>query len=83
MDCLVITNISIYKAIAEEAYQNMVELMDAGQRPKPDGSTGWIITFDPKQTSFKQSMISIVFTGIWLEALMHLSHCKKIREKQI
>jgi len=77
MDRLVITNISIYKAIAEEAYQNMVEMMNAGRRPKPDGSTGWIITFDPKQTSFKQSMISIVFTGIWLEALMHLLIVRK------
>jgi len=77
MDGIVITNISIYKAIAEEAYQNMVELMDAGRRLKPDGSTGWIITFDPKQTSFKQSMISIVFTGIWLEALMHLLIVRK------
>lgn len=77
MDRLVITNISIYKSIAEEAYQNMVELMDAGRRPKPDGSAGWIITFDPKQTCFKQSMISIVFTGIWLEALMHLLIVRK------
>ncbi len=30
------------------------------------------MTFDPKQTSFKQAMISIVFTGMWIEALMHL-----------
>lgn len=50
----------------------MHELMDAGRRPKPDGSDGWIITFDPFQNSLKQSMIAIVFTGMWFEALMHL-----------
>ncbi len=72
MDRLVITNIAIYKAIADEAHQEMVQLMEAGRRPKPDGSAGWIITYDPNQTSFKQSMVSIVFTGMWLEALMHL-----------
>ncbi|MFX0203726.1 MAG: hypothetical protein ACFFCW_47110 [Candidatus Hodarchaeota archaeon] len=77
MDRLVITNIAIYKAIADEAHQKMVQLMEAGRRPKPDGSAGWIITYDPNQTSFKQSMISIVFTGMWLEALMHLLVVKK------
>jgi len=72
MNSPVITNISVYKAIAEEAHQKMRELIDAGRRPKPDGSQGWVITYDPTQASFKQAMISIVFTGMWLEAMMHL-----------
>jgi hypothetical protein len=72
MDRPVITNIETYKAIADEAHAHMVAAMEAGRRPEPDGSPGWIITFDPDQTSFKQAMISIVFTGMWLEALMHL-----------
>jgi len=66
------TNASVYKAIADEAYQEMVQSLEAGRRPKPDGSPGWIVTYDPKQTSFKQAMISVVFTGMWLEAVMHL-----------
>ena len=77
MDRLVITNIAIYKAIADEAHQEIVQLMESGHRPKPDGSAGWIKTYDPNQTSFKQSMVSIVFTGMWLEALMHLLIVKK------
>ena len=77
MDRLVITNIAIYKAIADEAHQEVVQLMEAGRRPKPDGSPGWIKIYDPNQTSFKQSMVSIVFTGMWLEALMHLLIVKK------
>ena len=53
MDRPVITNIETYKAIADEAHAHMVAAMEAGRRPEPDGSPGWIITFDPDQTSFK------------------------------
>lgn len=77
MDDLVFTNITIYRAIANEAYQKMVQLMEAGRRRKPDGSPGWIITYDPNQTSFKQSMISLVFTGMWLEGFLHLLIVKR------
>jgi len=72
MNLFVLTNAAIYKTIADEAYQNMVQSVEAGRRPKPDGSAGWVITYDPNQTSFKQAMISLVFTGMWLEAMMHL-----------
>lgn len=72
MENWVTTNLRVYKAIADEAYQKMVQLMESGRRPKPDGSEGWILTYDPEQTSFKQSIISIAFTGMWLEALLHL-----------
>lgn len=72
MNHFVLTNAEVYRAIADEAYQKMVQSIEAGRRPKPDGSTGWIVTYDPDQTSFKQAMISLVFTGMWLEAMMHL-----------
>lgn len=72
MNSSVVTNIAVYKAIADEAYEEMVRSIATMRRPKPDGSPGWIITYDPKQTSFKQSMISIVFAGMWLEAFTHL-----------
>jgi hypothetical protein len=79
----VITNFKIYKAIADEAYKKMVELMEDGRRPKPDGSDGWILTYDPNHTSFKQAMISIVFTGMWLDASMHLLLVKKYGKKEV
>jgi len=72
-----ITNIEIYKTIADEAYQKMVQLMEAGRPPKPDGSAGQTIIYEPNQNSFKQSMISIVFTGMWFESLIHLLIVKK------
>ncbi len=68
----VITNVSTYKVIAINAQLEMHQLTNSGRRPKDDGSHGWIITFDPDQRSFKQAMIAIVFTGMWLEAFLHL-----------
>jgi hypothetical protein len=43
----------------------------AGRRPRGDG--GWVITYDPSSTSFKQACITVVFAGIWLEAAAHLA----------
>lgn len=82
MNPLVISNISVYKAISEEAYLRMRELIDTGRSRKPDGSEGWVIKYDPEQKSFKQSMISIVFMGIWLEALLHLKIVSKFNVKK-
>ncbi|MCR4291092.1 MAG: hypothetical protein NUV86_12625 [Candidatus Scalindua sp.] len=82
MDSLVISNISVYKAISEEAYLEMVELQENGRSPKPDGGEGWVVKHDPQQSSFKQAMISIVFTGMWLEAFFHHEIIKQKSKKQ-
>jgi len=66
-----VSNALIYKLISEEAYGKMVEASKKGRRPKYDGTEGFILTFDPSHTSFKQSMIVVVFTGMWLEAVLH------------
>jgi hypothetical protein len=68
----------VYKSIAKEAYELMKQYDEKNRRPKPNGEPGWIITYGPNQTSFKQAMISIVFTGMWLEAWLHLHIIKKI-----
>lgn len=80
MNHLIVTNVAIYKAVADEAYGEMVGLLETGRRPKPDGSAGWILTYDPTHASFKKAMISLVFTGMWLEALMHLLIVRKFGE---
>ena len=72
MTRLIVTNISVYRAIALDAHKKMHKHINIGQRPKDDGSPGWIVTLDPEQNSFKQAMIVIVFTGMWIEALLHL-----------
>ena len=71
MKTITLTNVSIYRSIAEEAHQKMHESLVAGRRPRPDG--GWIIKYDPTRTSFKQALIAIAFTGMWLEAATHLA----------
>ena len=69
---LILTNVSIYRSIADTAYRAMAEDMGDNVRHRPDGGPSVIKVFDPEQTSFKQAMISVVFTCIWLEATLHL-----------
>lgn len=71
MEKIVITNVSTYKAIVEEAYAQVVEEGKKDRTPNPDGS-GYILRYDAEQRSFKNAMVAVVFTGMWLEALTHL-----------
>lgn len=68
----VFTNVHIFGAIADAAYERMSEDMAKNVHAMPDGSPGPIKVFDPEQKSFKDAMISIVFSCIWVEALLHL-----------
>lgn len=67
----VVNNLRIFSDIAEDAFRQMEEHQDKGRRPRPDGK-GWIITLDPAQTSFKSALVYIAFSGVWLEAILHL-----------
>jgi len=49
----------------------MLSISEASKVLKDDGSEGYVLSYDPNQRSFKQAMISIVFTGMWLEAVLH------------
>src|SRR5689334_9733852 len=75
---LILTNIDVYRAIALEALQRAEESGAAHRRPMPDGHAGSILTPDPTRTSFKQSMIAIVFAGMYLEALLHIIGTKRL-----
>ena len=68
---MLLSNVSIYKQILEESYSKMNAFIEEGRTPKKDGTDGYIIKADPNHNSFKQSMIVIVFTGMWLEAMLH------------
>ena len=69
---LILTNIRVYYKIAKEAHLAMKHDLSRNIRSNPNGDTGWIVTFDPEQKSFKNSLIAIVFSGIFIEALFHL-----------
>src|SRR5205085_495862 len=73
MTSTVITNLSVYLAIAEEAAAESTRLLEAHRRPKPDGQPGYILSLDPERKSFKQSLIAIAFAGMYLEALLSLA----------
>ena len=82
----VLTNLSVYLAIAEEALAESTRLSEVGRTPRPDGQPGYIISWDHERKSFKQSLIAIAFAGMYLEALFGLiakenlgkDLCKKI-----
>jgi hypothetical protein len=66
------TNIRVFYHIAQEAFLSMDQDLNSSRRPKPNGESGWIITYDPDQKSFKNAFITIVFCGVFLESLLHL-----------
>jgi hypothetical protein len=68
-----ISNANVYLAIAERALAESKRLDEAARIPKPDGNPGFVITYDPEHTSFKQSLIAMVFAGIYLDALLYVA----------
>ncbi len=73
-----LSNANVYLAIAEEALAESKKLDEASQRPRPDGEPGIVKTLDPERTSFKQSLIAMVFAGIYLDALLYIVGTDKL-----
>jgi hypothetical protein len=72
-----ITNVDVYFAIAEEALAESERLEKLARRPKPDGEPGVIVTYDPERKSFKNSLVAIVFAGMYLDALFYILGAKQ------
>jgi hypothetical protein len=73
---MTITNSKIYIAIAEDAISESMKLLEEGISPLANPTVGGVqavITFDPEQKSFKQSLIAIAFAGMYLESLLTLT----------
>lgn len=68
-----LSNADIYLAIAQEAHASMRAELAKVVKPKPDGTPGYIMRFEPDRRSFKDAMVTVVFAGIYLEALLYLS----------
>lgn len=71
------TNIRVFYHIAREAHVAMEKESSSRKRPRPNGEPGWILTYDPEQKSFKNAFITIVFCGVFIEALFHLLIVKR------
>lgn len=68
---IILSNVKVYAAIAEEAFVDMEKRLAEGRKPRSDGN-GWILSFDPSQKSFKSALVYITFSALWLEAILHL-----------
>jgi hypothetical protein len=66
------TNFRLYYEIAKESHESMNYHLETHRRPKQNGEDGWILSPDPERKSFKAAFIAIVFSGMFLEALLHL-----------
>lgn len=75
---LTITNCFLYFKIAMDAYASMEEDLGKNIRPKPNGEEGNVLTFDPDKKSFKNSLISVVFFGMYLDSILHIMVSKKV-----
>ena len=73
---IVVSNQRIYLEIAQEALAKSEFLSRRQRKESPGGST--LIIHDPRQRSFKQSLIAIAFAGIYLEALLHLEGSRRL-----
>lgn len=73
----VITNVSIYAGIAEEACTRMRESLANNRHPKPDGARGFVLTWDPTSSSFKDAMIVVVFSYMFIEAACFVANMRR------
>jgi hypothetical protein len=71
----IFTNSRLYRDIATEALSASEDAFVQKSRPKDDSSPGHVIAYDPEYRSFKQSMIAIVFAGMYMEARLWLFGC--------
>jgi len=78
----VISNIDTYFAVAHEALKKSKRYDAQYRKPKPDGSPGHIITFDRGRKSFKNSLIAIVFAGVYLDALLFIVGTQRLGRRQ-
>lgn len=74
----IITNLSVFYEIAKDTYaQSMLEL-EKNRTPKTNG--GYVISYDPERKSFKNSLISISFSGSYLDLHLKISYFVKFKE---
>lgn len=80
-----LTNVEIFYEIANEAHAAMTQAMKEGRTLKPSGD-GYVISFDPRATAFKQACVAVAFSGMFLEAAVYfvaLSRFSKSKAERI
>lgn len=64
MKQIILSNVDIYPAIAEEAFVDMEKGLAKGRKPRSEGD-GWILTFAPSRQSFKSVLVYITFAAFF------------------
>lgn len=77
-----LSNACVYKAIADESHDRMSKSIKRGRKPRIDGKPGYVIRLDPSKRSFKSALIAIVFSGIYLEALIFITALRLFDRKK-
>lgn len=77
-----ISNLDIYLAIARESLAESKAQSAAHRRPKPNGSAGRVITYDPTGRSFKASLVATVFACVYLDALLYIVGTERLGRRQ-
>jgi len=67
---IVLSNVDVYFTIAKESLAESQRLIAANRTLREDGK-GFVITYDPDRSSFKHSVVALVFSGIYLDALLY------------
>ena len=78
---VILSNIEVYLTIAKESLAKAQSLLAAQRTPRLDGK-GFVIAYDPDRRSFKHSMIAMVFSGIYLDALLYSVGTRRLGKSQ-
>ena len=68
--------------MAFEAHAEMQRIDETGIAPHPTNADGRVLKFDPLQHSFKEALTAIVFSGVYIEAILHLTMVSQLGIKQ-
>lgn len=68
----VYSNLEIYLNITKDSFKKSQRFLNLNRKRIPGNEKGFILKFDPDHKAFKQSLITIVFAGMYMEALFHI-----------
>ena len=71
----IVSNLQTYLEIAKESYEESIKYLEKNRTLKPDG--GYVIKLDPDKRSFKNALISIAFSGSYIDLYLRLAYVVK------
>jgi len=78
----VFTNLNVYRQISLEAAAVSAEQLEKLRRPIPDHPGRFELLQDPARLGFKNALISIVFAGMYIEAMLHFVALERLPENR-